>query len=150
MGRQGTHDGNVNVPDGSGVILCIFGSRTVRNYYKYAPKITEAIRRRGWLNIEEVVSGCAQGADWIGEDWAAENDLPVTRFRADWQAYGPSAGPIRNAHMAAYCDCAVGLYDGKSRGAANMIMTMELVGKPCVVIDASEELEEEEANAAVQ
>lgn len=74
--------------------------------------------------ITEVVSGCARGADQLGEQWAKAIGLPVTQFPAEWGVHGKSAGPIRNQEMAAYAapgGALIALWDGKSRGTANMI-----------------------------
>lgn len=70
------------------------------------------------LDISEVVSGGATGADASGESYAYFNGLPVKRFPADWQTHGRAAGPIRNQQMAEYAD-AVALFPG-GRGTASM------------------------------
>ena len=49
---------------------------------------------------------------------------------ADWRTHGKSAGQIRNAAMGAYANAAVILWDGESKGAANMAWTMRMLGKP--------------------
>jgi hypothetical protein len=72
-------------------------------------------------DITEVVSGGAQGADALGERYAREAGLPLKRFPADWAKNGKAAGPIRNREMAAYAQALIALWDGKSRGTANMI-----------------------------
>lgn len=71
--------------------------------------------------ITEIVSGCAAGVDTLGEIYAAENDIPVKKFPADWKKNGRSAGPIRNGQMAEYADALVAVWDGVSRGTKNMI-----------------------------
>lgn len=69
-------------------------------------------------HVTEVVSGCAQGADRLGELWARARGIPVARFPADWKRYGLRAGPLRNFLMAEYAD-AVALFPG-GKGTANM------------------------------
>lgn len=71
----------------------------------------------------EIVSGGANGADALGERWAADHDRDIKRFPADWSKYGKSAGPIRNLEMALYADVLVAFWDGKSRGTKHMIDT---------------------------
>jgi hypothetical protein len=68
----------------------------------------------------EIVSGCASGADSLGEKLANELGIPVTKFFADW-TLGKIAGPIRNEHMAKYADGLICFWDGASRGTRNMI-----------------------------
>ena len=46
-----------------------------------------------------VIHGCAPGADYIAEMWAANAEIPVLQFPARWRHYGPGAGPIRNSQM---------------------------------------------------
>lgn len=46
-----------------------------------------------------VVHGGAQGADQIADDWAKANGIDRDVFRANWTAFGKSAGPVRNGRM---------------------------------------------------
>lgn len=39
------------------------------------------------VEISEVVSGCAQGVDTCGEQWASTKGLPIKRFLADWKRH---------------------------------------------------------------
>lgn len=80
----------------------------------------EALEQVDW-KITEVVSGGAKGADALGEWYAACELLPLKRFEADWDRFGKSAGPKRNMEMAKYADALIALWDGKSKGTANMI-----------------------------
>ena len=70
----------------------------------------------------EVVSGAARGVDYLGEVLAKNIGIPVKRFPADWNKYGRTAGPIRNAQMAEYADALIAVWDGESKGTANMII----------------------------
>lgn len=75
--------------------------------------------------ITEVVSGCAPGADTLGEKWAEDNGIPVKRFPATWQPArlkgktDYSAGKKRNEEMAVYADALVAFPGG--RGTKDMI-----------------------------
>ncbi|MEC7590172.1 MAG: DUF2493 domain-containing protein [Candidatus Thermoplasmatota archaeon] len=80
------------------------------------------------LSCPEIVSGVCRGADALGERYAREHNLPITRFPADWSAYGRSAGPRRNRQMADYADVLVAFWDGKSRGTKHMIDTARQSG----------------------
>jgi len=81
---------------------------------------------RTQMHIDEVVSGGATGADACGELWAVQCGIPVKRFKADWDAHGNAAGPIRNREMAQYAD-AVALYPG-GRGTSSMKREAEKAG----------------------
>lgn len=69
----------------------------------------------------QIVSGCASGADALGERYAQEKGYSLKRFPADWNSYGRSAGPKRNRQMAQYADALIAFWDGVSRGTKNMI-----------------------------
>lgn len=69
----------------------------------------------------EIFSGVASGPDQLGESWARERGVPIRRFYADWSIFGKSAGPIRNREMAENADALIAIWDGESRGTANMI-----------------------------
>jgi len=69
----------------------------------------------------EIVSGTARGADSLGERYASERGLQCTRFPADWDNLGRSAGPVRNIQMAEYADALIAFPIGKSVGTRHMI-----------------------------
>lgn len=79
------------------------------------------------------LSGDCVGADQLGERFAKENGFAVEHFPADWQAFGKSAGPIRNRQMADAADYVICFWDGKSRGTASMINYAKKLGKPVKV-----------------
>jgi len=93
-----------------------------------------ALEKTGWCHaITEVVSGASGNVDKIGEFWAELMELPIKRFPADWDKHGKAAGPIRNRAMAEYADALLAVWDGESKGTANMIMEMHRQGKPVFV-----------------
>lgn len=94
----------------------IAGSRGIEN----PGELVQTLKRVPW-EITEVVSGTASGADRLGEEYAEEQGLPLTKMPADWDKHGKAAGPKRNREMAEHADCAVILWDGESRGSKNMI-----------------------------
>ncbi len=107
--------------------VIIAGSRHFADYEHLCRAMTVF---RGKLAEDDslvIISGCARGADALGERYAAEHALPVYRCPAHWSHYGRSAGPRRNAEMAvlAVADGARGVliafWDGVSRGTASMI-----------------------------
>ena len=50
-------------------------------------------------SIDCVIHGGATGADTFADKWAEENGIQIIAFPADWDRYGPAAGPIRNSEM---------------------------------------------------
>ena len=118
--------------------LIIAGSRTIRLEAAYIDLTLESLGIRD--EIEEVVSGGAQGVDWAGEEFSIDYlDEEAKVFQADW-IRGHCAGPERNKVMAEYADALLLIWDGKSSGSANMKMQMLKLKKPIyeVIIKAPE------------
>jgi predicted Rossmann fold nucleotide-binding protein DprA/Smf involved in DNA uptake len=87
------------------------------------------------LNIKKeneivIVSGCASGADAIGECYAVENGFKIEKYPADWKTYGKCAGPRRNKKMAEISDYVICFWDGKSKGTNSMINYAKKFNKP--------------------
>jgi hypothetical protein len=49
--------------------------------------------------ITLLVEGGARGADRLARKWAAINNVQCVTYKADWDTFGKSAGPIRNIQM---------------------------------------------------
>ena len=81
------------------------------------------------IQIDEIVSGAARGADILGERYGIEHNIPIKRFPADWGKYGKGAGFIRNEQMGNYADYLIAFWDGKSRGTFHMIEYMKKMRK---------------------
>jgi hypothetical protein len=110
--------------------VIIAGSRNII----WPSLIYETILWSGFAGkITEVVSGKAAGVDSIGEVWALEHGIPIKEFPADWSRFGKRAGHIRNAQMGDYSDALIAIWDGESRGTANMIDYMQKLNKPVYV-----------------
>ena len=99
----------------------IAGCRYYDNYKEAKKYIDFCISNIRKENKIIIVSGCANGADIIGERYAEENGFTVEKYPADWKKYGKSAGPIRNEEMAEICDYVICFWDGKSKGTKSMI-----------------------------
>lgn len=94
----------------------IAGSRFIDNY----DLVKRAIRFSGFT-INKVISGCAQGIDRLGEQWAEENKIEINRYPALWDQYGKKAGHIRNDMMTQNAEALILIWDGESKGSANML-----------------------------
>jgi len=100
------------------VSVIIAGTRNFSDY----PLMKEKLDRlRASIGVFEVVSGGAKGADFLGEMYANENELPLKIFPAEWDKYGKSAGYKRNEEMAQYAGACIAFWDGKSKGTEHMI-----------------------------
>ena len=77
--------------------------------------------RVGLSEKDTIISGHAKGTDALGEEYAKEKNIPLEIYPAEWDKYGKSAGPIRNALMASVAEGLIAFWDCKSRGTRNMI-----------------------------
>lgn len=98
--------------------MIIAGSRTIKDYETVARVIEEVEWEK---EITEVVCGMASGVDDLGRKWARSKGIPVLEMPADWNKHGRSAGPIRNEEMAKDADALILIWDGKSKGSADML-----------------------------
>lgn len=95
----------------------IAGSRNIAPSQKFL----EEIITRCNIEITEIVCGMAKGVDYAGLNYGEMNNIPVKKFPANWEKFGKSAGPVRNREMARYAEACIVIWDGFSRGSANMI-----------------------------
>lgn len=82
-----------------------------------------------------IVSGTAQGADRMGENYAHHFHYEVDRYPADWDRHGRSAGYKRNVQMAKVATHLVAFWDGESRGTKHMIDIAMRLGLEIRVFD---------------
>lgn len=96
--------------------LIIAGSRSIKDY-----KIVKQGFIDSGLNPTEIVSGCANGVDRLGEHLAKELNIPCALFPANWEDLGKRAGYVRNVEMARYADGLLAFWNGRSPGTKHMI-----------------------------
>ena len=113
--------------------IVVAGCRDYDNYEEAKQYIDQCISRIRNTNKIIILSGCAKGADSIGERYALENGFEIERYPAEWKSYGKKAGPIRNKKMAEACDIVICFWDGQSRGTKSMISCAEKLGKTVYV-----------------
>jgi len=113
-----------------------FHHKSVRNFNVVKVALTSILSskvRDGYKIV--IVSGCANGADKLGELFAKDNKYEILRFPANWEAHGVSAGIVRNEQMAEISDAVVVFWDGKSTGTKNMIQNANKYGLPIRAFD---------------
>ena len=76
--------------------------------------------RAGPFDATSIISGGASGIDATAEQWGKRNDTAVLRYAADWNRHGRAAGPKRNEAMAESADALILIWDGESKGSADM------------------------------
>lgn len=109
--------------------VVIAGCRDYNNYNEAKEYIDYCLSEIRKENEIIIVSGCASGADAIGERYAKEKGFKVEKHPANWNKYGKSAGPIRNKQMAEVSDYVICFWDQKSRGTKSMITYAKECGK---------------------
>lgn len=118
--------------------LIIAGSRHIEQFIAYGECVKWRIANRDKVATEIVSGGNGGvredgvkiGVDLAGEWYADYYDIHVRRFNPDWNKHGKAAGPIRNRQMAEYADALLLIWDGQSRGSANMKTEMLRLKKP--------------------
>lgn len=85
-------------------------------------------------DVEEIVSGGANGADTLGERYANYYNIPIKRFLSEWQKYGKAAGFLRNQTIIDNCDMVLAFWDGQSRGTADTIAKAKKAKKPTFIV----------------
>ena len=98
--------------------LVVAGSRDFDDYTLLSAELDKLLV--GKTNIT-IVSGTARGADRLGERYAAEHNLRIERFPAEWEKYHKGAGPIRNMKMVQSADAVIVFWDNESSGTKNII-----------------------------
>ena len=71
--------------------IIIAGSRDFNDYNKLKKSCNHLLSNNEDTEIE-IISGTAQGADTLGEQYASEKGYKVTQFPAEWDKYGKGAG----------------------------------------------------------
>jgi hypothetical protein len=102
---------------------CIVGSRK----YDDRPQVDEFVSLLPAGTI--VIVGGAPGVDTWAEIAARWRRFEVIVRRADWSAFGPSAGFKRNAEMVNECDKLTAFWNGVSRGTQHSVRLATFAGK---------------------
>lgn len=82
------------------------------------------------LSPASIISGGAAGIDKLAEQYATHNNIQIEVKNAEWDTFGKSAGPIRNIYMSAAGDELLLIWDGESRGSADIRRKMLDAKKP--------------------
>ena len=108
--------------------IIIAGSRDFNDYELLKKSAIEIIAKKTMLpDLTRIISGGARGADTLGERFANEMGLEISRFIPDWDGLGKRAGYVRNAEMAKFAveddnyGVLIAFWDGQSRGTKHMI-----------------------------
>ena len=125
--------------------VIIAGSRGFGDYELLKKSAIEIITKKTMLpDLTRIISGGARGADTLGERFANEMGLEISRFIRDWDSLGKRAGYVRNAEMAKFAvednndGMLIAFWDGKSRGTKHMIDLANKYGLEVHVVNYNE------------
>ena len=129
--------------------VIIAGSRDFNDYKLLKKSAIEIITKKTMLpDLTRIISGGARGADTLGERFANEMGLEISRFIPDWDGLGKRAGYVRNAEMAKFAvedgnyGVLIAFWDGQSRGTKHMIDLAKRYGLEVHVVNYKEKLNE--------
>ncbi|MDP4108539.1 MAG: SLOG family protein [Bacillota bacterium] len=110
--------------------VAVIGSRSIgQEFYE---KISDHMP----VGVSEIISGGAIGADTLAALYAKNNNIKLTVFYPDYGMYGRQAPLERNALIVNRADYVIALWDGKSGGTRNVILSCLEKNKPVKVIMA--------------
>jgi hypothetical protein len=107
--------------------VAVIGSRSFNDYQKLKDTLSK-------LDITLIVSGGANGADKLGEQYANENGIPTKIFLPDWEKHGKSAGFLRNTDIINESDLVIAFWDNNSGGTKDSIDKAEKQGKNVIIV----------------
>lgn len=96
---------------------CISGSRGITDGQQVKP----VLDHHYIMATDHVHFGDAAGVDNLALHYCLGLGLPHTVWKADWNAHGKAAGPIRNAAMVKGADVLIAFWDGASQGTRSAI-----------------------------
>ena len=95
--------------------MLVCGSRTFNDYPTMACWL-------GDFSINQIISGAAEGADKLVEEYAKNHGIDNVVVPADWEQHGKIAGIQRNMKMLDMKpDLVVAFWDGESRGTEHTV-----------------------------
>ena len=129
--------------------IIIAGSRDFNDYELLKKSAIEIITKKTMLpDLTRIISGRARGADTLGERFANEMGLEISRFIPDWDGLGKRAGYVRNGEMGKFgvedgnYGVLIAFWDGQSRGTKHMIDLAKRYGLEVHVVNYKEKLNE--------
>jgi hypothetical protein len=108
--------------------VAVIGSRGFNNYELVKKTLSN-------IEITLLVSGGADGADSLGEQYAIENKIETKIFLPDWEKHKRAAGMIRNTDIVNESEVVVAFWDGTSKGTLDSINKAKKANKKIIIIN---------------
>lgn len=107
--------------------------------------------------IECIVSGGAEGADSLGNEWAKERGKSAVIFYPNWHPKGPGgqrmffkgAGFKRNIQIVDFADNIIAFWDGVSKGTQNTLELCKKKEKPFHIVKFESKMSQDFVHAYV-
>ena len=107
--------------------VAVIGSRTFSNFDLLEKTLLP-------LGTIIVVSGGANGADSLAEQYSLKYNLETIIFKADWKKFGKRAGYLRNIDIIAESDMVIAFWDGISKGTKHSLNLAESRNIPITIV----------------
>jgi orotate phosphoribosyltransferase-like protein len=120
--------------DKQNIRVAIIGSRCFNDYGKLCEFMSKVNDK---INVVEIVSGGAIGADSLATRYANENDIKLNIYLPDWGKYGRRAGILRNDLIINNSDYIVAFWDGKSKGTKYSIEKAKKLNKKMSILSVA-------------
>lgn len=124
----------------SKIKLAVVGSRTISDKEKLYLILDKNIS-----NIDYIVSGGADGADSLADEYCREKGLSIKIHYPQWYnngVYFKGAGFVRNKKIVEEADHVICFWDGVSRGCMNSIDWAKKLEKPFNIIQCDNPLKD--------
>lgn len=114
--------------------VLVSGSRECTKWEFVQARLDDLTERN---KIKTIIHGGAAGVDNLAGIWARRNNISEEIYKADWDAHGKKAGPIRNQKMLdeAKPNLVVAFPSRDSKGTVDMMERTEKAGIPLIVHD---------------
>ena len=109
--------------------VAIVGSRKFTNY-TLMKKVLDPVRDK----IALIISGGADGADTLAQQYAKENGIPIHIYYPNWKRFGKSAGLKRNVIIANLAEKMIAFPTTESKGTWHVINKMKQFNKPVAIV----------------
>lgn len=83
-----------------------------------------------------IIHGGARGVDLLADKWAILHECVIEEYKADWDKYGKSAGPIRNQLMldVGKPDLVIAFPTKNSKGTWDMVSRAKKKGIETIIV----------------
>ena len=113
------------------ISVAILGSRDFNNYELLKNRIDKILIDK---NVEQLISGGANGTDKLAEKYASDNNYQIKVIKPDWKK-GKWAGLERNSEIIEQSDIVIAFWNGISRGTFHIINKTEKLNKQLYIIN---------------